>query len=61
MQNASCYKKSDQGRTRVQPGDTDTDIVWSTLFGGRGKVNKQPVALGVVLRTSRPLHDLGEA
>lgn len=35
-----------------------------TLFegvGGGGKVNKQPVALGVVLRTSRPLHDLGDA
>lgn len=59
MQNATWYRKTDQGRTRAQQGDTNTDIVWGVRGGG--KVNKQPVALGVVLRTSRPLHDLGDA
>lgn len=58
IKNATCYKKTEQGRTRAQQGDTNTDIVW---WWGGGKVNKQPVALGVVLRTSRPLHDLGDA
>lgn len=54
-------KKTDQGRTRAQQGDPNTDVVWWLGGGGVGKVNKQPVALGVVLRTSRPLHDLGDA